>query len=148
VGLECAIEFVQHDARFDQAAAVRGVDCDDPVEIAGAIEDHRAVDGLAGLRSAAAARRHWHAFGPANGERPLGVGCRSWSDRAERHDLVVRGVGGVAPARERVEAHIARLLCLEAPFERFFERWQQRRRQGCLLTLCLGDCPRASARQP
>src|SRR5215468_7572814 len=130
---ERPIELVQHDAWLDQATAIRGVDVDDPVEIARAIEDHRAVYGLPGLRGTAAARRHRHAFGPADGERAFGVGRRSWGDHAERHDLVMRGVGGVAPAREGVEAHIAGLLRLEPPFERFFERWQQRRRQACLL---------------
>ena len=36
---------------------------------------------------------------------------------AERHDLVVRGVGGIAAAREAVEMHAAGDLGLEPPLQ-------------------------------
>ena len=36
---------------------------------------------------------------------------------AERHDLVMRCVGGIAPARKSVEAHAAHLFGFEAAFE-------------------------------
>ena len=42
---------------------------------------------------------------------------RTRHDHAERHDLIVRGVGGVAPAGRRIELNLAQDLRLEAPFE-------------------------------
>ena len=75
-----AIEFVEHDARLDHAAARRGIERDDAVEMSRAIDDQRLVDGLPGLRRAAAARRDRHAFGAANRDRPF-----SFFYRARRH---------------------------------------------------------------
>ncbi len=82
------------------------------------------VDGLAGLRGAAAARRYGDALRTANRERMFGVRDRARGDHADRHDLIMRGVGRIAAAGESVEVNIAGLLRLEPPFERFFERGQ------------------------
>jgi hypothetical protein len=122
--LERAIELVQHDSRLDHATAPRGVDLDDPVEISRAVENDRSVDGLAGLRRATAPGRHCNAFRTANRERAFGVGHCARGDHAERHGLIMRGVGGITAARKCVETDIARLLRLEPSFERFFQRWQ------------------------
>jgi hypothetical protein len=42
---------------------------------------------------------------------------RARRHHADRHDLVVRGIGGVAPAAEGVELHLAEQLRLEAAFQ-------------------------------
>ena len=87
------------------------------VEMLRAVDDDRMVDGLAGLRRAAAARRHRHALGAADLDRPFRLLHRARHHHAERHDLVVRGVGGVAAAREAVEMHAARDLGLQPPLQ-------------------------------
>ena len=126
---QCAIKLVEHDARLDHAAARRGIERDDAVEMPRAIDDQRLVDGLPGLRRAAAARRDRHAFGPANRDRPISFFYRARHRHAERHDLVMRCVGGIAPTRKRVEAHLAHRFRLEPPFELSFKRtfnsWHQ-----------------------
>ena len=82
------------------------------------------VDGLAGLRGAAAARRYGDALGAANRERAFGILDRARRDDTDRHDLIMRRVGRIAAAGEGVEVNVAGLLRLEPPFERFFERGQ------------------------
>src|SRR5258705_11315402 len=47
--LELAVELVEHDAGLDDAAAAGDVDLDHIVEIPGAVDDQRGVDGLAAL---------------------------------------------------------------------------------------------------
>ena len=49
-----------------------------------------------------------HAFCPGNSYRPFGFFYRAGGDHAQRHDLVMRGVGGITAAGEAVELHIAR----------------------------------------
>ena len=56
VRLELAVQFVEHDARLDHAAAAGGVDLDQAVEIFRAVDDQREIDRLPALRGAAAAR--------------------------------------------------------------------------------------------
>ena len=46
-------------------------------------------------------------------QRLLGLGHRARHHHADRHHLVVRSIGGVAPARERIERDLALELCLE-----------------------------------
>ena len=62
-------------------------------------------------------------------DRPFGFLDRARRHHAERHDLVVRRVGGIAPTREGVEAHVADALRLEPAFEASFEPWAQPCRQ-------------------
>ncbi len=114
---ELAIEFVEHDARLDRATAISGVERDDAIEMPRAIDDQRFVDRLSGLRCAAAARRHRHAFGPANRDRPFGFFDRARDHDTERHDLIMRCVRGIPPTRKRVEADLAHLCRLEPPFK-------------------------------
>ena len=59
-------------------------------------------------------------------DRALGFLDRARRDHAERHDLVVRGVGGVAAAGEAVELHVAQQLRLEPPFEPGQDRFSHR----------------------
>ena len=53
----------------------------------------------------------------ASRDRALGLLHRLRRDDAERHDLVVRGVGGVAAAREAVEMHAAGHFRAQTPFQ-------------------------------
>jgi hypothetical protein len=85
--------------------------------MSGAVDDQRGIHRLAGLRGAGAARQHAHAVLARERERKLRLLDRARRDHAERHDLVVRGVGGVAPARERIEAHLAPELRPEPAFK-------------------------------
>ena len=116
-GLQLAIELVEHDARLDRAAAFGGIELDDAVEMRRAVDDERRVDRLARLGRSAAARRHRHAFGAANRDRPFGLLHRARRHHAERRHLVMGRVGGVAPAGEGVEAHVAHLVRPEPSFE-------------------------------
>ena len=63
--------------------------------------------GLAGLRGAAAARRHRHAELARERERRLHVGIGPRHHHGLRLDLIDRGIGAVAPAIERLEQHLA-----------------------------------------
>ncbi len=112
VRLEPAVELVEHDAGLDHAAPAGDVELEDVVEMFRAVDDQRRVDGLAALRGAAAARQHAHALLARDRDRALGLLDRARRHHAERHDLVVRGVGGVAAAGEAVERDLARELAL------------------------------------
>ena len=116
-GFQLAIELIEHDARLDHAAAIDGIDLEHIVEMARAVDHDRCVDGLSGLRGAAAARRHRHALGAANRDRAVRFRDRARGHDTERHDLIMRGVGGIAPTREHIETHLAGLFGLEAAFE-------------------------------
>ena len=123
VRLEPAVELVEHDAGLDHAALAGDVELDQVVEIARAVDHQRGVDGLAGLRGAGAARQYADALLARERERVLGFFHRARRHHAERHDLVVRGVGGVAPAREGVELHLAQKLRLEPPLQAGHQRF-------------------------
>ena len=47
--LEPAIELIEHDAGFNDAASPSNIEIEDAVELAGTVEHQRRVDGLAGL---------------------------------------------------------------------------------------------------
>ena len=119
-----AIELVEHDAGLDRAAPAGHVERQHVVEMARAVDDQRGIHGLAGLRGAGAARQHAHAFLARERERVLGFFHRARRDHTDRHDLVVRGVGGIAPARERVEVHLAQEMRLEPPLEPRHDRFR------------------------
>ena len=116
-GFQLAIELVEHDARLDHAAPAGDVEIEHAVEIMRAIDHQPVIDRLPGLRRAAAARRHRHPFRAANPDRPFGFLYGARRHHAERHDLVVRGIGGIAPTGEGVETHLAHLLGLQAAFQ-------------------------------
>src|SRR5262249_56644413 len=107
----------EHNAGLDHAAALGNIELDQPIEVLRAIDHQRGVDCLSGLRGAAAARRHADALLPRNRYRPIGVLYRAWRHYADRHDLVVRGIGRVAAAGKAVEHDIANALLPQAPFE-------------------------------
>src|ERR1700728_5032831 len=85
--------------------------------MARAIDHHRLGDGLAALRWTATARSDRHAFAATTGNGTFGLLHRARRYHPERHDLVVRGVGGIAPTGEGVEVHFAHPLRLEPPFQ-------------------------------
>ena len=89
-------------------------DLDQLVQVLAEIHDQRAADGLAGLRGAAPARQHGHALLARNRQRRAHVVVGARDHHAQGLDLVVRGVGGVAPAREAVEQHLALQLLAQA----------------------------------
>ena len=71
------------------------------------VDDQRPADRLARLRGAAAARQQRHALLARDRQRRAHIVVGSRHHHAHRLDLVVRGVRGVAPAREAVEQHLA-----------------------------------------
>ena len=107
VPLQPRIQPLQHHAGLDADRARLRVVIEHPVEMARAIDDEPLPDRLPVLRGAATARDHGYAFLTRDGQRRLEILGRLRHDHAQRHDLVDRGIRGVAPARERVEAHLA-----------------------------------------
>ena len=61
-GAQRGVQVAQHDARLDQRGARLGIDMQHAAQIFRAIDHQRAVDRLAALAGAAAARQHRHAF--------------------------------------------------------------------------------------
>ena len=56
-------------------------------------------------------------LGPGNLYRPFGFFYRARGHHADRHDLVMRGVGGVAAAGEAVEMHVPAQFGLQPPLQ-------------------------------
>ena len=121
--LELAIEFVEHHARLDRAAARGDVEIDQLVEMARAIDDQRVVDGLSALRRAATARGDAHAVFSGDIDRPVGFFNRPRCDHTNRHDLIVRCIGGVAAAREIIKSSTIRQRRVELPFKNWSDHW-------------------------
>ena len=96
------------------------------VQMFRAVEDQGVVDGLAALRGAAAARRDRDALLAGDRQRRRDVVHRARHHHADRHDLVERGIGGVAAAGKAVEQHVA----LECSLQPVFERRAERRQTG------------------
>ena len=105
--LERAIEIIEHDARLDRAAAPRDIEIEDAVQIFRAVDDQRMVDRLPALRSAAAARQYGHPLLAGERDGALRLRNRARRDDTDWHDLVMRGVSRIAPAREGIEPYIA-----------------------------------------
>ena len=80
---------------------------DDSVQVLGEVDHQRAADGLPRLRRAAPARKESYALLAGDLQRRAHVVLRARDHHADRLDLVHRGVGGVAAAREAVEQHLA-----------------------------------------
>ena len=117
------------------------------VEIFRAVDDQRRVDGLPALRGAAAARRDRHALFPRDLDRPAGFLDRARRHHADRHDLVVRGVGGIAAAAEAVEHDVAGQLRLQAAFQAGPQRFRHGRshsREGLVRLAGEGPCPQST----
>ena len=111
------VELIEHDARLDHAAPRRDIEREEAVEIFRAVDHEARIDRLAGLRGPRAARRHRDAFLARHGERSHGVVHRLRHDDAERHHLIMGGVGRVAAAREAVEGDLARHLAPQPSLE-------------------------------
>jgi hypothetical protein len=114
---EVRIELVEHDTRLHGHRARGRVKLDDPVEMLRVIDDERCAHGLAALRGAAAARQNRHAFLDGDAESRERVFLAPRHHHADRLDLVDRRVGCVAPARCRVEQHVAPHLSLQTSGE-------------------------------
>ena len=106
VGFKLPVEIVEHDAGLHRAAGALDVEIEDAGEVFRAVHHQRLADRLTGLRGAAAARQHADAVGAGKLNCPLGLLHGARHHHADRHDLVMRGVGGIAPAREAVETHL------------------------------------------
>ena len=111
--LQLPVEVVEHDSGFDHASAVFSVERDDAVEMLGEVDDDAVIDGLAALRRAAAARGDFAAGIARDRKRPQRLVDAARDHDAGRHDLVERGVGGVAAAVEGIEKDAARDLARE-----------------------------------
>src|ERR1035437_7472029 len=72
------------------------------------IYDDAVIDGLAALRSAAAAWRDDPAVVAGNAERAQRFVHGPGNHDPQRHDLIKRSVGGIAAAVERIEQDVAR----------------------------------------
>ena len=115
--LELAVEIVEHDAGLDRAARALDVEIEDTGEVFGAVDHQRVADGLPGLRGSAAARQHADALATRDAYRPFGFFYRARGNHADRHDLVMRGVGRVTAAGEAVELHVPAQFGLQPPFQ-------------------------------
>ena len=87
------------------------------VQVFGEIDDDPAVDGLAALRSAAAARGHDQAVVAGDRKRAQRLIDGAGDHDPERHDLVERRVGGVAAAVEGAEKDVTGQICPQASLE-------------------------------
>ncbi len=116
--LELAVEVVEHDAGLDHAGAALDVERQDAVQVLREIDHEAVIDGLAALRGAAAARGDLQPVVAGDRQRPQRLVHGPGHDHAGRHDLVERGVGGVAAAAEAVEQDVAGHFRAQAPFER------------------------------
>ena len=117
VRFQRAVEILEHDARFDHTAPAVDIQIDNAVEIFRAIDHQRRIHRLPALRGAAAARQNRDALLARNRNRPRRIVHGPRRHHSERHDLIMRGVGGVTPAGEAVEAHIARDLGFQPPLQ-------------------------------
>jgi len=86
-------------------------------QVLGGVDDQRRAGRLAALARAGAARQHRHGELAGDIERDGDVAIALRNEHADRHDLVDRGVGRIAAARGRVEAHFAFGLAAQAPVE-------------------------------
>ena len=106
--LELPVEVIEHDAGLDAAGAARGVEIEQPIEKAGAVDDEARIDRLAALRRAATARRYRYPRIPRNRQGRLRRLHRPRHHDARRHDLVARRIGCISTPAERIEQHVGR----------------------------------------
>ena len=88
--------------------------CSDAAQVLRTVDDQRAIDGLAALAGAAAARQDGDALLACDRQRRGDVVDRPRHDHAERLDLVDRRVGGVTAAIGAIEQHLARDVAAQA----------------------------------
>ncbi len=151
VGLELAVQVIEHDAGLDRAALLADVDFVDLRQILRAVDDQRLVDGLTGLRGAATSRQHADPLRARKCKRALGFCDRARRDHAKWRHLVVRGVCRIAPAAEAVEHHVAGDLGLQLAFQ---PRQQLRgghaplRAKNSAMSSSLTNSPRSACARP
>jgi len=139
VRLEPAVELVEHNAGLDHAALPRHVELDQMVEVFRAVDDKGSIDGLAGLRRAGAARQDAHSLLARERQRVLDFLDRARRHHPDWHDLIVRGIGGVAAARERIELDVTQQLRLEPAFQTRHHRIGHRHVRSCTTPRGLTD---------
>ena len=102
-----AVEVVEHDAGFDHAGPVGDIEREEVVQMLRKIDDDPLIDGLAALRSAAAAGGDDSALVPDDGECPQRLVHGPGHHHAGGQDLVKGGVGRIAAAVEGIEENVA-----------------------------------------
>ena len=107
VFFQLPVEIVEHDAGLDPTGSSFHVERNDAVQVFGKIDHQPVIDGLAALRSAAAARGDDPPVIACNRQRPQRLVHAAGHNHARGHDLIERGVGRVATAAERIEQHVA-----------------------------------------
>ncbi len=113
MGLQDRIEVREHEARLDQGGACLRVDVENVAKVFGAVDNDGAVDGLAALTGAAAARQHGNTGFAGDGKRGGDIVDGFGHDHADGFDLVNRGVGGIAAAVGRTEQDLPGDFALE-----------------------------------
>lgn len=101
------LEAVEDDTGLDNGRACLGVERDDPVHVAGEVEDDSGAGRLSGDRGAAAARHDRHPVGPAHGQGGRHVVGVARADHPERDPAVVGRVHGGQRPRGHVEGDLA-----------------------------------------
>ncbi len=96
VGAQRVVEVAEDEARLHQGGPRLGIDVQDAAQVLGAVDHQRAVDRLAALAGAAAARQHRDALVARDRHGRSHVVDRLRDDHADRLHLVDRGVGAVA----------------------------------------------------
>ena len=102
-----SVQAVEHHTRLHRDASFLRREGDDAVEMPGHVDDEACADRLTALGSAGPARENRHARVAGDLDGAPNVGNVAGHDHAQGLDLVVRGVGAVAPAGEGVEIHLA-----------------------------------------
>ena len=112
------VEALEHHARPDLGGQGVGVERDEAVEVPAEVEDEAGADRLAVLRGAAAAGDHRNVVLGGDRERRRHVVGVAGKGDGERHDLVDRGVGGVAAPAEGVGGDAAAQVRDQCPGQR------------------------------
>ena len=117
VGLQKAVQAVEHQAGLDRDPPGRRIEVADLGQMLRDIDHDRRANRLAALGGAAAPGQNRHALlgGDLNGRRDISQSARH--HHADRLNLVDRGIGGVAAPAEAVEQHLALKRALEPPGE-------------------------------
>jgi hypothetical protein len=95
------------------------LDYPDVIEVAMRIEDDGTADCLTALRGATAPGKYRNITLTGDFEDGLDVLDRAWKDYPKGFDLIMRRIGGVEPAGQRIETY----LTLDGSREDLFELW-------------------------
>ena len=111
------IQMVQNHAGLHDGFALVEIHIDDFIEILCAIDNQRRANTLAALRAAGPARQNGHTFFGRDLQCTARGILGARHHHAYRIDLVDRGIGAIASARESVEQHLAIDLAPQAPLQ-------------------------------